>query len=121
MPVIAKNAVEYRPAPWPATYSDVAPTIADSTTPSQIEFVGVRVFGLILCQCFEPGQRAVTAERVDHAAVGGDRRHAAEELGDDADEHQELGHCRCPTLNEISRGAALTRNGSLALPNTIPA
>ncbi len=55
IPVIAKNAVEYLPAPVPRTYSDVEPTIAESTTPSQIEFVGVRVLGLILCQYFEPG------------------------------------------------------------------
>ena len=55
MPVIAKNAVEYLPAPWPATYNDDAPVIADSVTPSQIELVGVRVLLLILCQYFEPG------------------------------------------------------------------
>ena len=42
-------------APVPLTYSDDAPTMADSTTPSHTEFVGVRVFLLILCQCFEPG------------------------------------------------------------------
>ncbi len=55
MPVIAKNAVEYRPAPLPTTYSDVAPTSADRTIPSQIELVGVRVFGLMRCQNFDPG------------------------------------------------------------------
>ena len=55
MPVIAKKAVEYLPAPSPFTYNDVDPTIADRVTPSHTEFVGVRVFLLILCQIFEPG------------------------------------------------------------------
>ena len=60
------------------------------TAASQIALVGVRVRLLTRCQNARAGQRAVPGERVDHPRVGGDRRHAAEQLGADHDQQQQL-------------------------------
>ena len=49
-------------------------------------------------------QRTVTAECVDHPAVGGHRRHATEELGDDRDEHDQLRRCRADRVREQAIG-----------------
>ena len=56
------------------------PRMNAPTAASQIEFVGVRVRGLIRCQKFAAGDRAVARERIDHPRVRRDRRHPAVEL-----------------------------------------
>ena len=57
---------------------------------SQMALVGVRVRPLIRCQNAETRERAVAGERVDHPRVRGHRGHAAEELGHDHDQQQQL-------------------------------
>ena len=46
------------------------------------------------------GQRAVPGESIDHPRVRGDRRHAAEQLGADHDEHYHLGGGRAQGVDE---------------------
>ena len=64
------------------------------TTQNQMEFVGVLVRGLMRCQNLCPGTAPSRLKAKTHAGVGGHRCHAAEALGHEVIEQQEL----CPTV-----------------------
>jgi hypothetical protein len=70
-------------------HSDGSTSRVEMVTQSQMELVGVPVRGLTFFHSREPGSAPSRANGVGHPRVGRHRGHAAEELGDHADEQQE--------------------------------